>query len=78
MWLSAEASTGKEIHLAVLRDGFDKDDRFGVPYHRLGDYTLAGLRRDKLIRTGWKVCIQVEYRDKPDETGFGSFPLLGA
>ena len=71
IWLSAAASEGKEISLVVLRDGFDTDDRFVVPYHRLGEYTLAGLRRDGLIslRTGSKVCFQVEYLDKPDESG---------
>lgn len=78
IWLSAAASEGKEIHLVVLRDSFDTDDRFVVPYHRLGEYTLDGLRRDGLIslRAGPKVCFQVEYLDKPDESGgCGPFPL---
>ena len=78
IWLSAAASEGKEIGLVVLRDGFDKDDRFVVPYHRLGEYTLDGLRRDGLIslRAGSKVCFQVEYLDKPDESEeCCSFPL---
>ena len=79
IWLSAGASEGKEISLVVLRDGFDTNDRFVVPYHRLGEYTLDGLRRDGLIclRAGSKVCIQVEYLDKPDESGedCGPFPL---
>ena len=78
IWLSAAAREGKEISLVVLRDGFDKDDRFVVPYHRLGEYTLDGLRRDGLIslRAGSKVCFQVEYLDKPDESGnCAPFPL---
>ena len=78
IWLSAAASEGKEIHLVVLRDSFDTDGRFVVPYHRLGEYTLDGLRRDGLIglRAGPKVYFQVEYLDKPDENGdCAPFPL---
>lgn len=76
MWLAPSAAEGKEVCLVVHRNGFgDSEEGYEVPFDRLKEYTLGGLRQDGLVTfgAGTKVCIEVKYVEKANLEECGEF-----
>jgi len=76
MWLAPSAAEGKEVCLVVHRNGFgDSEEGYEVPFDRLEEYTLGGLRQDGLVTfgAGTKVCIEVKYVKKANLEECGEF-----